>query len=393
MNASPLFALLLLCAPGASAQEGFGGSTPPANAKDYAKKAKAEEPELYKAIRAGDLGTVKKLTTRENVNLQIQPPRFQDTPLSFAAMIGQFEIAKYLVEELHADISVSYKAEALSSDIAAQPALMDIKNPKHQELAAWLMPRYPFYKDYIAKIRSAGAYTPGGIPWPGEKTRYFMVGERHGIAEFPDAIIKLIESMPITHLATEFLGQREQDLIDRYQSDAITEEEFRTQCSHSDLVPVFAAAKRKGVKIVGLEKGPNYKDYDEAVKGHLTEERNYLWMPALLGIVEKNPDAKVLVYCGALHSNYGLKSRPISELAADKLGADAVFVAQLTGGTDRFKGGPANWDIPTYMVEAAGRAGDDLAIYAAPGDSAPLKAALAADLILHVKHPPLLGTK
>lgn len=361
----------------------------PCGAQDLSKPDKKPYPPLFVSIASGDLEATKPLVTAENLNAQLEPPRCQETPLTLAVLLGKLDIVKYLVEERKASL---YTAFPGGTDTALpEAAVRDMQKPETQQAAAYLLPRYDFYADYLALMKAAPAYSAASFAWPGEKVRVLFVGENHGPAEYPAEIARLVESLPITHLATEFLGQKDQPVIEEYMAGTLSETDFLAKVTRANKAPAWRAAKKKGVRLIGLEKSPGYPDRETAMRSDLTGDRNKLWLVPLLDILKFDPKAKILVYCGRAHSNYHMKSKPISELVADEVGADAVFVAALAGGTPSgvAMGGPVTYDLPTYMAETAGRAGADFKAYAA-GTSPSLKETLAVDVLIHLKHAPYL---
>lgn len=344
------------------------------------------EPALYSAIAQDDRLGVRRLVTRWNVDAQIQPPQYADTPLAVAAYLSRTSVVRILVEEKKADLYKTYAGTALSSP--AEAAVHDVGTPEGSATAAYLLPRYAFYQDYLARLKAAGPYSASTFLWP-EGARVLFVGEKHLIREFPNEVVKLIESLPVTHYATEFLGQADQPLIDAYEAGTKSEVEFKAGVARKDTLPPAVAAKTKGVKIVGLEKFPEFADKAQAMTMDITAERNKNWLVPLLDILENFPEAKMIVYCGSDHSNYGMPSKPISELVAEKIGADKVFVLRLSGG-HRVVDGPVEYDLPSYMADKAGRSGDDF-LASAQGASPALRAAMASDAIVHLKRESVLA--
>ncbi len=349
--------------------------------------AAALEPALQTAILQDDLLAVRRLVTSWNVDAQIQPPQYADTPLALASYFGRAAIVRFLVEERKADLYRTYAGAGLSSRLAGEAAVHAPENPANRKTAAYLLPRHDFYQDYLARLKAAGPYGASSFLWP-EGARVLFLGEKHGVREFPGEAAKLVESLPVTHYATEFLAQADQPLIDAYEAGTKSEEDFKAGVARDDSLPPAFAAKRKGAKIVGLEKFPELPDKTQAMTIDITAERNKNWLVPIMDILDNFPDAKLLVYCGSDHSNYGIKSKPISELVAEKIGADKVFVARLAGG--HRNNPPEEYDLPTYMADKAGRSGEDF-IARALGASPALRAAVASDAIIHLKRESVLA--
>jgi hypothetical protein len=367
-------ALLLLLAPRAPGQSLQPAPPDPA-------LARPEPPPLYQAIVEGDLDALRRLLPREKADAQIAPPFYAQTPLSLAAAHGRLDVVKYLVETLGADPERSYRDVHTK---VLDAALQGIDRPGNREVAAYLLGRSAYGADLVESFRSAPRYDHQGFGWP-PGARVVILGERHGVKEFPYEVGRLLRSLGATHLATEFLLQSEQELIDAYESGRLPEREFLKKNSHPRKWPAFAAARKIGARLLGLDLDARRAGPGEDGGRDSVEERNRAWLAALEKVLDAEPRARVVVYCGSAHSDYGTASKPVSELLAERYGAGGVFVANLAGGSKDFANGPEVFDLPTYAAQLAGRSRESILVR----PSGAVRRALRSDAVIHLGREPL----
>lgn len=347
--------------------------------------SKREDPSITKEIKNGDLEALKKIISKENIDEQINPPIYQMTPLMTAFMEKKLDIVKFLVEEMNADIYRSYPGWD-SLDWPWHFLTKDIADLEAQKVSSYMYPRYQFYKPFINKVLSASKYSVDKISWPNEKVRVFLIGENHGAKEVPSEVAKIIEKLPITHFATEFLSQSEQGLINDYQKKIISDNDFESRIDRKNIMPAYKAANKKGVSIIGLEKFPSRTGSPEdQAKVFITEERNKNWMIPLRNILKNDKNAKILIYCGSAHSDYFNTKKSLSIMIAEEFGKETVYVISITGGTRLYETGPLNYDPATYIVDMAGRRSEDIIMYLDKQDPEYLQKAFGNDAIVHIR--------
>ena len=175
------------------------------------------------------------------------------------------------------------------------------------------------YKDELEKYRVAVTHPlHADMRWLAdrvtEKTKYFLIGERHGFAEITNAIATFMLSLRLKYpnreiiLLTEFLPEN------KYYYPAVPKDLYDNKR------PVWNAAEVTDIPVVGLEpeyvtdsrevtlecaNGPGCREQRAAwasLEG--IRLRNERWMRVIKKYREKYPHALFVVYSGGGHVNY-----------------------------------------------------------------------------------------
>lgn len=121
--------------------------------------------------------------------------------------------------------------------------------------------------------------------------------------------------------ATEFIQQPAQHAINTYQElkksfsgdipyEKLQELEIYKKNAFNPSDNIVRELIQKDIEIVALD---NVINYEEAASSSGIERRNQEWINVLIKILKDNPDKKILVNCGAAHSNYNeLTTKPVS---------------------------------------------------------------------------------
>lgn len=162
------------------------------------------------------------------------------------------------------------------------------------------------------------------------------MGEWHLVASYKKEIISQLRKFKeqgLTHLALEMIPQEYQKDVDRYLDKGdrdskanlwgILNEDWGTA---PDLyLETVTAARELGIKVVALDILDTF------------EKRNEAWMRVLIPLLQKNKDARVLVFCGVNHAaNYvsggrtnraRLKDAKIESTTANFAGGNKIIEA------------------------------------------------------------------
>ena len=118
-------------------------------------------------------------------------------------------------------------------------------------------------------------------------------------------------SMGITHLATEFLLQSAQPNFDKIKNkniylDRLSQAIDDRVVAYNSSLLTMQMAENLGLKVVGLDVDkiltPGGTAWALSPEGLKT--RNQAWLKKIMEVIKQNPRARVVVHCGALHSQY-----------------------------------------------------------------------------------------
>jgi hypothetical protein len=161
-------------------------------------------------------------------------------------------------------------------------------------------------------------------------SRVFFFGEKHTSIEAKREIEELLpvfQSTGGTHIAMEMLHQDGQSILDRYKLKGDNEPEVRKQLERfnwggntlESYLAILQKARALGLNIIGL-------DVDTDTGGNYFQRhrnRNAAWASLLAGIIEANPNSKVLALSGrsGLHLGYNTFRDSVNQRLEDELKA------------------------------------------------------------------------
>lgn len=137
-------------------------------------------------------------------------------------------------------------------------------------------------------------------------TDILLVGEAHNdpipSRDVNFMIKDLKQRVGLNYIASEFLLQSEQPLLNKYAQNKIDYETLKRGCYHQERVFVAVVARRYGVTVVGLDLPVAKSNPRQAMSIEGLTERNKAWVDILVDIKQQNPRAKILVHGGSFHT-------------------------------------------------------------------------------------------
>ena len=191
--------------------------------------------------------------------------------------------------------------------------------------------------------------------WPKAADKYsdaLIFGEYHGdTGDFEDLVGRIAEASNknkiMTAFATEFVHSNEQAMMSVYQKLNIPTEIMSKRIRLGDKMnSLLDKINKLGIPIIGLDipivqpSMPSYDDkqaiekleimYINLINAKGMDERNTLWVDIISKEFAKAPASKILVYCGAGHSDYAAQTgKPISVRLGNKGYTVSVIRATL----------------------------------------------------------------
>jgi len=190
--------------------------------------------------------------------------------------------------------------------------------------------------EFIEKHRAPGDWSR---VWD-KKTRILFVAENHDVIEDRLATADAMRSSGTTHLAMEFLYQDDQPKIDAYLENKESRSTIRGLLKEVALwsgaevaesyMNLIDAAKENRIAVIGIDiRKRTSTDSDKDVV-----PRNKAWAPVLERVLSKNPDGRIVVLVGAMHTGYVDQSHyhyPTANQAVEEKGVPSIVV-RLAGG-------------------------------------------------------------
>lgn len=137
--------------------------------------------------------------------------------------------------------------------------------------------------------------------------RLVYVGDYHTLPQAQRTVVKLLLALTKLErrvvLCMELVHSKDQELLDRYMLGELSDEAFLKAIDYertwgfewAPYAEIFALARRRGLRVVGINSDPQEHEYD-----HLLE-RDFRTAKIVAREAEADPDAIVLVFDGDLH--------------------------------------------------------------------------------------------
>ncbi len=174
--------------------------------------------------------------------------------------------------------------------------------------------------------------------------RVVFFGEYHSVVAPKDEIIRNLDNfrqVGVTHLAMEMIPESMQPIIDRYYEANEDRDSLLTHLREKwdyyskgriseKYLEMVDTAKSCGVKVVGLD--IDLLESDPRPKADLITDQNTHWARVIYDLLQKNRDAKVLVYCGGGHIGYSQFTSK-ANMGLARMGIFSIVVKFIGGDT------------------------------------------------------------
>ena len=264
-----------------------------------AKGGSSDGPALYYAITQFGTGysyldgTKKPTYNPEKVKIALHlinaGAQIEDTYLHLASQGGYFEIVNALIKK------------------GANRGALDIYGLRASAYARDEQTLKLLGKDNVTDVQDEAIKTRQKMDdkfdysklWP-KDSQVLFIGEYHFSKFLRNTAVDLVEKLVkqgvvITHFGTEFICQDDQPQIDKWQKgEPVT---ITQVCGApgkwETYQPINEKIKSNKIPIIALD-----------INSDEMEKRNWAWIEKIRGIIKNNPNARILVYCGSMHSDY-----------------------------------------------------------------------------------------
>lgn len=138
-------------------------------------------------------------------------------------------------------------------------------------------------------------------------TDVLLVGEEHHNRDVATAVNLMIKNLKekginLKYVCSEFLLSSEQPYLDAYYKGEMSYVDLKKKCTLGGRVYIAEVAKRYKVRPIGLDLPKAQEDSNWAMSAEGITERNKAWTDIIVSLKQKDPNAKIIVYGGSLHT-------------------------------------------------------------------------------------------